>query len=183
MRYQLVQNFVSVYDEDHVCYGDDIQHSPHTPCAKFGEWWISLSRVDAACKEIEDAWTYRDACHSTFWTESCRLALGQECTRSSCRELKHAAVNGWNELTAPLQEQKLSFQISWRIRTGCHSLADQVFPFMAVNFFLFCKLQWCYYNDMHSTRSDFCSNCMLHQATPCSRVILETVLVIHLRVF
>ena len=48
---------------------------------------------------------------------------------------------------------------------------------------LFCKLQWCYYNDMHSTRSDFSSNCMFHQATPCSRVILENVLVIRLRVF
>lgn len=90
-------------------------------------------------------------------------------------------MNGWNELTAPLQEQKLSFQISWRIGTGCHSLVDQVFSLCGSHFFF--KLQWCYCNDMHSTRSDFSPNCMFHQATPCSRAIFETVLVIHLRVF
>jgi len=32
--------------------------------------------MEAACKESKDAWTYRDACHSTFWIESCQMALG-----------------------------------------------------------------------------------------------------------
>lgn len=72
-----------------------------------------------------------------------------------------------------------SFQISWRIRTGCHSLATRFFPLWQPPS-LYWKLQWCYYNDMHSPQPDFSPNCMFLQATSWSTVIPETVLLIQL---